>query len=256
MKRILLSALSVCFITFGAVHPAFSKTEEIKGHHWGYEGEIGPENWAKLNPEYFWCGLKNQSPININKNDKVISILPKLRLNYGKTEKPEIINNGHTIQVNISEDFSFEIRGKKYKLVQFHFHTPSEHTVEGNFYPMEMHLVHKDKDGNIAVIGIFIKEGKRNSELEKVFNNSPSEEGKQVLNDKIDLNNLLPKNKSYYTYSGSLTTPPCTEGVRWIVLKKAITASKRQIEKFKSIMKINNNRPVQPINSRIILESK
>ncbi|MDM7273034.1 carbonic anhydrase [Sulfurihydrogenibium azorense] len=253
MKKFILSILSLSIVSIAGEHAILQKNVEV--HHWSYEGENGPENWAKLNPEYFWCNLKNQSPVDISDNYKVHAKLEKLHINYTKAVNPEIVNNGHTIQVNVLEDFKLNIKGKEYHLKQFHFHAPSEHTVNGKYYPLEMHLVHKDKDGNIAVIGVFFKEGKANPELDKVFKNALKEEGSKVFDGSINLNALLPVVKNYYTYSGSLTTPPCTEGVLWIVLKQPITASKQQIELFKSIMKHNNNRPTQPINSRYILES-
>lgn len=256
MRKLILSLISVSFVSFAAQEQVSLQSKESHLIHWSYEGETGPSYWSKISPEYFWCGLKNQSPIDISKKDTVYSKLPKLTFTYGKTTNPEIINNGHTVQVNILEKYTLNFKGKVYQLKQFHFHSPSEHTINGQYYPLEMHLVHKDENGNIAVIGVFFKEGKANSELEKVFSNAPKEEGNKILDGSININTLLPLNKAYFTYSGSLTTPPCTEGVRWIVLKQPITASKEQIEKFKSIMKHDNNRPIQPINSRDILESR
>ncbi|WP_028950135.1 carbonic anhydrase [Sulfurihydrogenibium subterraneum] len=253
MKRFILSILSFSIVSIAGEQATLQKNTEV--HHWSYEGENGPENWAKLNPEYFWCSLKNQSPVDISDKYKVHAKIEKLNIKYDKAVNPEIVNNGHTIQVNVLEDFKLNIRGKEYHLKQFHFHTPSEHTVNGKYYPLEMHLVHKDKDGNIAVIGVFFKEGKPNPELDKVFKNASKEEGSKVFDGSINLNALLPVVKNYYTYSGSLTTPPCTEGVLWIVLKQTITASNQQIDLFKSIMKHHNNRPTQPINSRYILEN-
>uniref|UniRef100_UPI002B4232B5 SPS_Carbon Anhydrase n=1 Tax=synthetic construct TaxID=32630 RepID=UPI002B4232B5 len=225
-------------------------------HHWSYEGENGPENWAKLNPEYFWCNLKNQSPVDISDNYKVHAKLEKLHINYNKAVNPEIVNNGHTIKVSYEPGSYIVVDGIKFELKQFHFHAPSEHKLKGQHYPFEAHFVHADKHGNLAVIGVFFKEGRENPILEKIWKVMPENAGEEVkLAHKINAEDLLPKDRDYYRYSGSLTTPPCTEGVLWIVLKQPITASKQQIELFKSIMKHNNNRPTQPINSRYILES-
>lgn len=243
MRKTILTTLSFLSLSF------FIYAEEH--HHWSYEGETGPQNWSKLEKDYFWCELKNQSPIDISKEYTIKANLPLLKLDYKKVENPEIINNGHTIQVNIPN----ENKLTEYSLKQFHFHIPSEHTINKKSYPLEIHFVHKDDNNNITVVGVMAVLGKPNPELDKILSVAPSEEKTEKLNGSIDLKKLLPKKLSYYTYSGSLTTPPCTEGVRWIVLKTPITVSKEQLEKLKSIMKIPNNRPTQDIGGREIFES-
>jgi carbonic anhydrase len=175
-------------------------------------------------------------------------------LYYKPAKESEVVNNGHTIQINIKEDNTLNYNGEKYQLKQFHFHTPSEHTIEKKSYPLEIHFVYKTENGKILVVGVMAKLGKANKELDKILNVAPAEEGEKILDKNLNLNNLIPKDKRYITYSGSLTTPPCTEGVRWIVLKKPISISKQQLEKLKSVMANPNNRPVQEINSRWIIE--
>jgi carbonic anhydrase len=244
MRKILISAVLV----LSSISISFAE------HEWSYEGEKGPEHWAQLKPEFFWCILKNQSPINIEKKYTVKASLPRLNLYYKTAKESEVVNNGHTIQINIKEDNTLNYNGEKYQLKQFHFHTPSEHTIEKKSYPLEIHFVHKTEDGKILVVGVMAKLGKANKELDKILNVAPAEEGEKILDKNLNLNNLMPKDKRYITYSGSLTTPPCTEGVRWIVLKKTISISKHQLEKLKSVMANPNNRPVQEINSRWIIE--
>ncbi|MBX0310931.1 MAG: carbonic anhydrase family protein [Sulfurihydrogenibium sp.] len=238
MRKILISTVLV----LSSISVSFAE------HEWSYEGEKGPEHWAQLKPEFFWCKLKNQSPINIEKKYTVKARLPKLSLYYKPAKESEVANNGHTIQINIKEDNTLNYLGERYQLKQFHFHTPSEHTIEKKSYPLEIHFVHKTEDGKILVVGVMAKLGKANKELDKILNVAPAEEGEKILDENLNLNNLMPKDKRYITYSDSLTTPPCTEGVRWIVLKKPISISKQQLEKLKSVMANPNNRSVQEIN--------
>jgi len=230
--------------------------EEEKEIHWSYKGETGPEYWGTLKPEFATCSQgKHQSPIDIKKSYK--TTLEPIKFFY-KPMQLKIINNGHTIQVNAQEGNSIIIDGEKYQLAQFHFHSPSEHKVKGKSYDMELHLVHKNKTGDIAVVGVFLKEGKPNNTIEKIWKNIPTNINEEKIAENVYINpyNLLPKNKGYYIYYGSLTTPPCTEGVTWIVLKKPIEVSKKQIEKFRIIIGEDNNRPVQNLNKRFILETK
>ncbi len=140
-------------------------------------------------------------------------------------------------------------------LKQFHFHTPSENRIHGKSFPLEAHFVHIDKDGNIAVVAVMFEDGKENKSLAKIWDKMPIKEGKESkLNLKDIASELLPKNMAHYHFNGSLTTPPCTEGVRWIVLKNPVNVSKEQVTKFLNVMKHTNNRPIQPINARVIVE--
>ena len=174
----------------------------------------------------------------------------ELALDYKTDSTLDIINNGHTIQINYPFG-SFKIGEDEYQLAQFHFHAASEHTLKGKQFPLEAHLVHLTADKKIAVIGIWFEEGKENVLLKKIYDRLPKEPNDTLsVPLKIDVKNILPKNHSYYHYIGSLTTPPCTEGVTWFVMKTPQQATKAQIEQIKKYMPSNNFRPVQPLNDR------
>ena len=190
---------------------------------------------------------------NVKKKVKK-SDLPAIKTHY-ESSKAEIVNNGHTIQINLAAGGSAQLRIDEYELVQFHFHTPSEEKINGKGYPMVAHLVHKNADGHLAVIALLIKEGKENSGLKNVFANLPAEEGKSDLADQINMTDVLPVSMKYYGFNGSLTTPPCSEDIAWHVVEKPIELSKVQISAFKKIFK-NNSRPVQPLNGRVVEESR
>lgn len=220
--------------------------------HWGYSGEQGPDNWASLSGDNFSCTGKNQSPINLT--GFIESELKPLEFHYQSGGK-EIINNGHTVQVNYEKGSYIKADGIQFNLLQFHFHAPSENNIEGDSYPLEAHFVHADKNGHLAVVAVMFKEGAENKELAAAWNKIPMHEGDQnTFVNNIAANNLLPANKDYYRFNGSLTTPPCSEGVRWFVMKEIVEASKSQIEAFKATMHGPNNRPLQAINARVILQ--
>lgn len=221
--------------------------------HWGYSGHEGPEHWGGLDPAYAVCSTgKNQSPVNLT--GMIESDLPTITINY-KSGGNEILNNGHTIQVNYNPGSTITVNGNEFELKQFHFHSPSENTIEGHFYPMEAHFVHADKEGNLAVIAVMFKAGEKNAELEKAWAHMPENAGeKRALPKSVDANILLPHDHDYYRFNGSLTTPPCSEGVWWLVMKFFHTASKEQIDKFAHAMHHPNNRPVQAVNARAILK--
>jgi carbonic anhydrase len=221
--------------------------------HWGYSGSEGPEHWGALDPEYALCSKgKNQSPVNLT--GMIESDLPPITINY-KSGGNEIVNNGHTIQVNYSPGSTIKVNGHRFELKQFHFHSPSENTLEGQSYPMETHFVHTDEDGNLAVIAVMFKAGDKNAELEKAWAHMPEKaDEKSELPLSVDANILLPHDQDYYRFNGSLTTPPCSEGVWWMVMKDFQTASKEQIVKFANRMHHPNNRPLQPLNARVILK--
>ena len=222
------------------------------GHHWGYEGESGPAHWAQLTPEYTACAGKNQSPIDLQ--GFIEAELQPIEFNY-KSGGHEILNNGHTVQINYKKGSSITIDNDTFNLLQFHFHAPSENMIKGISYPMEAHLVHADKDGNLAVVAVMIEEGASNPVLESAWKQLPAHAGdKAVLSAEVDVNKTLPANRDYYRFNGSLTTPPCSEGVRWFVMKDTVTASKAQIDAFKKVMHHPNNRPVQPVNARPVLQ--
>lgn len=220
-----------------------------KAHpHWAYEGEGGPADWGHISKEYKACSEgKNQSPIDIKGAKE--EDLSDISVNY-KPSKLDIINNGHTVQVNYDKGSVATIDGVEYDLVQFHFHAPSEHTVDGKPFPIENHLVHKNAKGELAVIGVLIEEGAENPAYSDVMKNLPAKaDSKKTVDVEVDAGALLPKDMTFFRYSGSLTTPPCSEGVKWSVLKTPVQLSKAQIDAFKSIFKMNA-RPIQPVNER------
>ena len=223
-----------------------------EGTHWGYEAENGPDVWGQLSPEYRLCSAGiHQSPIDIVNPTPVE--LPDLVFNYQPTAL-NIHNTGHTIQVTYPEGSWIEVNGTRYQLLQFHFHAPSEHTVESQPFDIEMHLVHESKEGTLAVIGVLIESGRENSEFSPIWHHLPSTPGapkhiEDVIFNAID---LLPGTRNTYRYNGSLTTPPCSEDVKWFVLTTPLEMSESQIAAFKAILD-GNNRPVQPLNGRELL---
>ncbi|RMG71303.1 MAG: carbonic anhydrase family protein, partial [Chloroflexi bacterium] len=227
-------------------------TEELKQcvfvyPHFGYEnGE--PQEWAELSQYYEMCGTgQAQSPINLT--NPVTDDLENIVFNYGETPVA-IINNGHTIQVNVVSGNNITIDGNMYELKQFHFHAPSEHEVDGQHYPIEMHLVHKDANGKLAVVTVFIIEGAENNAFAPVWAYLPEEEnGINTTGTTVQLGNLLPVEQLTYRYNGSLTTPPCTEGVLWSVMQNPVEMSAEQIAAFTAIIE-GNNRPIQELNGR------
>ena len=222
------------------------------GTHWGYDGKEGPEHWAGLSADYAMCGMgKNQSPIDVARSFS--AQLPALMLNYHAGGN-EVLNNGHTIKVDFQPGSAFSVDGHSYALKQLHFHSPSENTINGRHFPMEMHLVHADENGALAVIGVMFTYGQANAALKNIFRQMPTAAGgKTMLEKHVDASALLPKDTAYYAFSGSLTTPPCSEGVSWFLLKEPITASKLQIRAFMELMGHPNNRPVQPLNARMVV---
>jgi carbonic anhydrase len=223
--------------------------------HWSYEGEEGPEHWGKLSEDFLMCSEGwNQSPVDLVAD--VHAGLPKLEFEYYSANIDEI-NNGHSIQQNIKPGSFLRIpdRGQSSELKQFHFHSPSEHTVDGKSFAMEMHFVHADDKGALLVVGILVNEGKEHPVLSKLWAFMPENPGETSVEPiGIEETDLLPATREYYAYSGSLTTPPCTEGVKWIVLKTPIEASAEQIATFKSRVGPATNRPVQPHNARVIID--
>ena len=228
---------------------------EKSAPHWSYEGETGPEHWGELSPDFLMCSEGwNQSPINLV--DDVHAGLPELQFEYYSNNINEI-NNGHSIQQNIEPGSFLRVpeRNLVLELKQFHFHSPSEHTIDGQSFAMEIHFVHADKDGNLAVVGVLIEEGEEHPVLNQLWSfmpENPGESSQEPIG--IEETNLLPPTREYYAYSGSLTTPPCTEGVRWVVLKTPIQASAKQIATFKNRVGPATNRPLQPVNARMILD--
>jgi carbonic anhydrase len=220
---------------------------------WSYEGETGPAFWGSLDPDYAACGEgMEQSPVDIVADAPVNP--DDVGYAYGESALT-IVNNGHAIQVNVDEGSSTaEIDGVQYALEQLHFHSPSEHTLAGENMAMEMHLVHHDADGNSAVFSALLVEGAENPAFASIWENMPAEEGDPVTIEGVVVNpdDLLPAERSYYHYMGSLTTPACTEGVTWHVLTTPVELSADQIAAFRTIHD-GTNRPIQPMNDREFL---
>lgn len=222
--------------------------------HWSYEGDNGPENWASLDPTYRQCAKgSRQSPIDIVNSIEVD--LPPIEFAY-KPSEFRIVDNGHTVQAAVSEN-RLKLSGKTYDLLHFHFHRPSEERIEGRNSEMVAHLVHRSEDEKLAVLAILLEKGDENPVVQTLWNHLPLEK-KQVVYPPgvaIDLSQLLPKDQGYYTYMGSLTTPPCTEDVLWLVLKTPMRISEAQINIFSRLYP-NNARPTQERSDRLIKGSR
>lgn len=223
--------------------------------HWGYAGPGGPEHWGKLKPEYAVCATgKRQSPIDIRGAIKVD--LEPIQFDYKPTQF-RITDNGHTIAVEVAEGNRITLTGKTYELQQIHFHRPSEERINGKSYDMVAHFVHKSFEGERAVLAVLMEKGAEHPQIQTLWNYMPLEVGMSVEPPGVvlDLAKLLPERREYYTYLGSLTTPPCSEGVLWLVLKQPIAVSAEQIAIFARLYPMNA-RPVQPTNNRLIKESR
>lgn len=220
--------------------------------HWGYEGLSGPETWGKLKPEFKACEVGvEQSPLNLR--DGIKAEIGGLYVDY--REGPvKRINNGHTLQISGPEGSRLLLGRKSFSLLQAHFHNPSEHRLNGKSFPLEVHFVHKAEDGALAVLGVFIEEGYENASLRPIFANPPAPGPEAALPDPIRLDALLPEDRGYFRYMGSLTTPPCTEGILWTVFRRPVQASKAQIESFARLFPLNA-RPTQSLNRRFLLET-
>lgn len=246
----ILSAILVSF----ALLPAATRAQQA-APHWSYKGDDGPSAWGKLDSAYATCSLGHtQSPIDVKDAKK--SDLPALKFDYHAVPL-NIIDNGHTIQVNYAPGSTLTIGDKSYALKQFHFHHPSEEHVNGHGYDMVAHLVHADADGHLAVVAVFLKKGQANAFLATIWKNIPAEKEKavDVPGVTVNVSDLLPAKHEYYTFAGSLTTPPCSEGVTWYVLKEPVSLSGEQAAAFAKIYP-DNARPIQPTNDREIRESK
>lgn len=247
MKRISCAVFAAVFaLSFNAY------ASEAHAKHWGYEGEEGPEHWSEMSEDFATCktGIK-QSPVDLRESVKA-ELVP-LEFNY-KAVPLKVLNNGHTIQVDQTGAGALKFQGQEYQLLQFHFHTPSEHKVEGQAHAMEAHFVHKNDQGQLAVVGVIINPGKENAALKAVWDSMPKQAKEaEVAGAAISASDILPPGKNYQHYIGSLTTPPCSEGVRWIVLNEPIEMSQAQIDAFKAIFP-HNARPVQPMQDRFLLK--
>ncbi len=241
------------FCIIGAPYAVIAQEQDA--HEWGYSGSEGPDHWSELSPEFAACKSGHrQSPVNIAGARS--ADLPAIQFEY-KPSALHIINNGHTIEINYASGSFIKIGDKRYELKQFHFHHPSEETIDGKRFPMEVHLVHADADGHLAVLSVLLEEGSANSLVEILWSLAPKRAGPEKSHDNLQINvaDLLPTDRSYFTFAGSLTTPPCTEGVSWFVLKKPVTISNRQVATFADIYPFDE-RPTQSLNGRTVLQSK
>lgn len=238
-KMIALSVMfGACFL-YADVNPT-----------WGYDANDGPSKWGNLDPSYKLCkDGKQQTPIDIiTKNTKKTK--NNIKFNYSDNTK-DIINNGHSVQINESDGSSVTFNDVDYNLVQFHFHSHSENKINGHTFPLELHLVHKSSDGKLLVVSVLFKQGKKNEALQKIIDNLPKSVNETNDFKGFDIASLLPKDKGYYEFMGSLTTPPCSENVQWIVMKKHPEISKEQIKAMKDILH-SDARNIQPLNGRVI----
>jgi len=247
MKKTLTIALAASLCVAGVAYAS-------GGHkaHWGYTGHEGPSHWSSLDDNYHACAAGNrQSPIDIG--SAAHAEFKGVSQSYASTPL-KLVNNGHTIQVNYAKGSTMTLEGKDYQLAQFHFHSPSEHTQGGSAYPMEAHLVHVAADGSLAVVGVFMKEGHENSFISQIWDHLPHEVGHEVSVSGSNLNvaDFLPAKKAFFHYNGSLTTPPCSEGVKWFVMDEQVEVSKAQVKQFLGLIH-ENARPVQPANGRFLL---
>lgn len=237
-----------------AAHVAKSRKPVGDGvAHWEYTGEAGPSHWGKLDSAWAKCDSgTRQSPIDIRDGLK-LDLDP---VNFDtRPVRFNVLDDGHTIQVNPGPGNRISVMGRSFELVQFHFHHPAEERIDGRGFPMVAHLVHKDGEGKLAVVSVLIEEGKPNDLLQNIWNALPLEKNEPAsAPGLLDLNELLPERREYFTYMGSLTTPPCTEGVLWIVLKQPVQASSRQIAIFSRLYPMNA-RPLQALAGRLIKES-
>ena len=223
--------------------------------HWSYGGASGPAQWGKLDARYETCASgQRQSPIDIRRT--VRADLPPIQFDY-RPVPLSIVDNGHSIKVDTANAGSISVDGESYALQQFHFHRPSEEKIAGKAYALVAHLVHQSSAGKLAVVAVLFEAGKEQPLIRTLWNNLPLETDNPLVRADLKINplELLPAKRGYYTFLGSLTTPPCSEGVLWLVLKTPVQVSKEQLAGFSTIYK-NNVRPVQPVNGRLIKESR
>ncbi len=223
-----------------------------EGAHWSYEGAGGPAKWGDLDAANRACSLgTQQSPIDIA--GAIDARLPALKFSWSKRPS-KIVNNGHTIQLDFPEGNSLTIGSERYALLQFHFHRPSEHTVGGKSYPMEVHFVHRNAAGALAVVGVLMQAGKSNATFRKIVETMPQKKGDAAADPAIDAMALLPGRHAYYRYPGSLTTPPCSETVDWHLLSTPVAVAEADIAAFAKLYPMNA-RPVQKPQRRFVLKS-
>lgn len=222
--------------------------------HWGYTDANGPTHWSELDPANTGCSSgRAESPIDIER--ATAASLSPLVFEYHPGPW-QVVDNGHTVQVIVAPGNFLIVDGRKYELLQFHFHHPSEDEIKGKHFDMELHMVHRDAEGHLAVVAILLSDGRENALIQMIWDNVPTaKEEVKSLTSMLDPKQLVPAGKKYYAYSGSLTTPPCTEGVKWIVLESPLQISLREERTFASLYP-NNVRPIQALNGRKVQRSR
>lgn len=251
MAALLLAATLPCSVF--AADPTSAATPAAA--HWSYDGATGPTHWSQLEKDFHTCALGHaQSPINISTSKAGASHLGAISFDYKPTAL-HVVDNGHTIQVNVDAGSSISIGGQSYTLKQFHFHHPSEEKINGQSYPLVAHMVHATADGKLAVVAVLFKEGSENLLVQKIWAKLPTETGKEVTVADTTFNpaDLLPAEHRYYNFTGSLTTPPCSEGVNWFVMETPVDISRVQVARFGAIYP-HNARPSQRLYARKVQE--
>lgn len=251
--RILRVLVAIAVLTTAWQRPLLA--QDHKPSHWSYSGTEGPSHWGELAPAFATCKRGHeQSPIDIRAPQK--TDLPAIQFNY-KPSVLRIIDNGHTIMINYAPGSFIRVGDQQYELKQFHFHKPSEESINGKSFDMVAHLVHADANGKLAVVAVLLKAGEENALVRELWRHLPPEKEKEQVAEgtMVDAANLLPADTGYYTFEGSLTTPPCSEGVRWFVLKHPVTVSASEVAQFGKRYQ-HNARPTQPLNGRVVQESK
>ena len=245
---------AVVFLASAAAAAATAQ-EQKAAPHWTYTGEASAKHWGDLDPAFAECKMgHHQSPINISKTEK--ARLDPIEFHY--QESPlKVTDNGHTIQVSYAAGSFITVGGHRYNLMQFHFHHPSEEKIHGKGWPMAAHLVHADDSGKLAVVAVLLEPGMANATIQSVWDNLPKEKdaARAVDNVRVDAGNLLPQDHGYYTFAGSLTTPPCSEDVTWFVLKTPATISAAELAAFTRLYPLDA-RPVQPLYGRVVKETE
>jgi carbonic anhydrase len=242
-------------LTLGLVAPVAETVPAAEPHpaHWSYSGSGGPAEWGRMRPDFSTCANgQRQSPIDIRGGIKVE--LEPIKFQY-RSSGFNVVDNGHTVQANIGYGNSIEVGGRRYELVQFHFHRPSEERINGKQFELVAHLVHKDPEGRLAVVAVLMDQGKQHPMVQLVWNSLPLEKNEEYPSAvPLDMNLMLPEDRRYYTYMGSLTTPPCSEGVLWLVLKQPAQLSAEQLAVFTRLYPMNA-RPIQQASGRMLKES-
>lgn len=254
---LMLSALAMAGLTAAFVDPPEAEENAKSAHaapgHWSYGGEGGPAHWSDLSAANKPCGTgQQQSPIDLA--GAMTASIGSPQAHWTPARGAMIVNNGHTIQVDVADSGGVTLDGKDYVLKQFHFHHPSEHTIDGKQFPLEVHFVHAAKDGDLAVLGVMFMEGSANPNLDAIWATAPAKEGKAAVAFEIDPSRFVPEGGAAFRYEGSLTTPPCSESVHWTVMAAPQTISASQVTAFSTLFPWNA-RPVQPLNRRYVLKT-